>query len=196
MDWMGSLGRRLLGRASDPRVQDARGRRLIAVIECVLNQNARDAGAAKSPAMVGDVVRLCEEHGVGLLQMPCPEIACLGLSRTRPGGRSIHAALDTPEGHERCARMAAEVADRIEEYTRHGCRVLAILGGNAASPGCAVHVAEGGLLPTSGVFLRELETSLRGRRIEIPFRGVRDNDPALLAEDLAWLRGLFSAGPS
>jgi predicted secreted protein len=194
MEWMKSLGRRLTGRAPGPRVEDARGRRLVAVIECVLNQNARDAGTARSPAVIGEVVRLCEEHGVGLLQMPCPEIACLGLSRARPRGKSIHAALDTPEGWERCGRMAEEVAGRIEEYTQHGCRVLAVLGGNAASPGCAVHVDAGGLLPTSGVFLLQLQGSLRRRGLEIPFRGLRDNDPALLAEDLAWLRGLFSAG--
>lgn len=195
MGWMKSLGRWLTGRAAETRVQDARGRRLIAVIECILNQNARDAGAARSPAMVADVVRLCEEHGVGLLQMPCPEVACLGLSRARPRGKSIHAALDTPEGHERCMRMAEEVGRRIEEYTRHGYQVLAVLGGNAASPGCAVHVDAGGLLPTSGVFLLELEADLRRRGLGIPFRGVRDNDPALLAEDLAWLRGVLSAGP-
>jgi len=181
----------LRGRPGRPAA-DRRSGRLVAVIECILNQNARDAGAATCAAVNRDVLRLCEEHDVGILQMPCPEIAFLGLRRSRGRGESIREALDTPEGRRCCARIGVEVADRIEAYVREGYRVLAVLGGNPASPGCAVHPGSGRLEPASGVLMRELEAELGRRGIAIPFRGIRDHDPRELAEDTEWLRALFS----
>jgi len=185
MPWAGS--------GAGPR--DGRSRRIVAVIECVLNQNARDAGAAKFPALNREVVRLCEENDVGLLQMPCPEIAFLGMKRSRRKGESIRTAMDTPDGRQCCERLGREVADRIEEYARHGCRVLAILGGNPASPGCAVNRDDAGLSPSSGVFMLELDAELRRRGLTIPFRGMRDDDPVLLADDLEWLRRVLVEKP-
>ncbi|MGE5175605.1 MAG: hypothetical protein ACM3JJ_04445 [Hyphomicrobiales bacterium] len=190
-----SLGARLaraFGRAPRPVRQDGRGHRLIAVIECILNQNARDAGAASFRSMVDDVVRLCEEHGVGLLQMPCPEIAYLGPERARERGESIRDALDTPGGRLRCADIASDVADRIEAYVRAGYDVVAVLGGNPKSPGCAVNASAEGLLRSSGILMQALEVELGRRDIAIPFRGIRDADPAALAEDVAWLRAVLA----
>jgi hypothetical protein len=57
-----------------------------------------------------------------------------------------------------------------------------------------VHVGPHGLLTTSGVFMRELEDELRQRNIEVPFRGIRDCDPGMMAEDIEWLEGVFSKG--
>ncbi len=64
------LIRHLASAGKPERPVDGRGRRIVAVIECLLNQNARDAGAANSAAMTWDLVSLCREHDVGLLQMP------------------------------------------------------------------------------------------------------------------------------
>jgi predicted secreted protein len=192
MAWLRSWRERSGRTARGPSARDVRARRLVACIECVLNQNARDAGAARSPAMIREVIRLCGEHDVGLLQMPCPETAFLGLARTRRKGESIRSALDTPDGRGCCAAISRDVADRIERYTDAGYRVLAVLGGNPASPGCAVHEGPDGLLPSSGILMQELEAELRRRSIEIPFRGMRDHDPALLAEDLQWLSPVLS----
>jgi predicted secreted protein len=172
--------------------RDGRRRRIVLVIECILNQNARDAGAAAFPALNWEVLRLCHAYEVGVVQMPCPEIASLGFARTRPPGTSIRAALDTKEGRERCRRISVTIVDRIQEYVDQGYQLLAILGGNPDSPGCAVHVGGQGLLPTSGVLIRELEAELRERNLEAPFRGIRDCDPDTMAEDLKWLEGVFS----
>ncbi|MCP5277642.1 MAG: hypothetical protein H6935_04685 [Thiobacillus sp.] len=175
------------------RGADKRGGRLVAVIECMLNQNARDAGAATCPSMNGDVVELCREHGVGILQMPCPEVSCLGINRTRTAGQSIRGLLDTDSGRHCCRTIAMETANRLEMYDRAGYRVLAVLGGNVQSPGCAVHGHEQDLLPESGILMQELHAELRKRGLQTPFRGMRDASPELLAEDLRWLRSLFTA---
>lgn len=170
---------------------DNRGRRLVAVIECILNQNARDAGAATFPSMNWDVVSLCREHDVGILQMPCPEIACLGFSRARKPGQSIRELLDMDSGRYCCMKIATEVADRLETYDREGYQVLAVLGGNPQSPGCAVHNNEQDLLPESGILMQELHAELSRRGLLVPFKGMRDSDDKLLAEDLCWLRSVF-----
>ena len=86
------LLKRLFGRfVSDSSALpvDRRSRRFVAVIECILNQNARDLGAACCPAINIELLNLCHEHEVGVMQMPCPEIAALGFKRARAPGQSI-----------------------------------------------------------------------------------------------------------
>lgn len=79
-----------------------RGGRFVAVIECILNQNARDDGAACSPAMNVPLLQLCNTHRVGILQMPCPEIHTLGFARQRAPGLSIRDALNDEGSVKRC----------------------------------------------------------------------------------------------
>jgi predicted secreted protein len=190
------IARRLTGRLRGQQRRDAPAGRIVAVIECVLNQNARDEGAAISPALNGDVLRLCSEHAIGIVQIPCPEMRVLGPARTRPPGTSIRAALDTDAGRRCCREISVETADRLQEYARNGYTVLAVLGGNAQSPGCAVHNGRSGLLPASGVLMRALQPELRQRGLELPFLAMRDADPAALATDVDRLAALVNSVPA
>ena len=178
--------------ASTPK-PDQRGRRFVAVIECVLNQNARDSGAACSPALNFECVQLCHQHEVGILQIPCPEIAALGHARKRAPGIGLREALDSEHGRSRCQALAVETADRIEGYLSQGCELLAIVGGNPRSPGCAIHRGPDGLLKHSGVFMTALQEELRQRNIEVTFQPMRDHDPQQLQEDLAHFHDLLVA---
>jgi predicted secreted protein len=187
-----ALGRRLAHAMGMGRERDRRSRRVVLVIECILNQNARDNGAAAFPVLNWEVLRLCDAYEVGVVQMPCPEIAFLGFARARPQGVSIRAALDTEEGRTCCRSISVTIVDRIQEYVRQGYQVLAILGGNPDSPGCAVHVGPQGLRPTSGVLMQELQDELCQRNLDVPFRGIRDGDPGMMAADIEWLEGVFS----
>lgn len=177
--------------------KDKRSRRIVAVINCILNQNARDFGAARYQGMNTDIIGILNKHGVGVLQLPCPEMSCLGLSRSRPKGLSIRDVLDTPDGRKCCMQLSTSVVDQIHEYIKHNCKVLAIMGGDVESPGCAVHICRGDtgekrLKDKSGVFMKALEAELRKRNIEIPFRGIRESNPEMLVQDLAWLENLLS----
>lgn len=177
-----------------PATRDARGGRFVAVIECILNQNARDQGAAVSPAVNAAVLALCARHGVGLLQMPCPEIRALGPNRERPAGTGIRENLDTPSGRRCCRDISEEVVARVREYLDQGVELLAILGGNPLSPGCAVHPSASGkghLDASSGILMRELADALEAASISVPFRGIRDGNAEQMEEDLHWLEGLF-----
>lgn len=173
---------------------DNRSGRLVFLIECLLNQNARDKGAAEAPAATREVVDALLFAEIGMVQIPCPETACLGFERCRTPGQTIREALQTPSSLNCCARLAAETAQRIQTYSNQGYEVVAILGGNEQSPGCAVHTdntacaqASGSLAPGSGVFMEALARELQKRDLSIPFRGMRDADRDALVEDLAWL---------
>ena len=187
-----TLKRRLSGRPAPAAPEDSRGRRVVAVIECLLNQNARDAGAACSPAMAGSVVDLCREHQVGLVQLPCPEMACLGLQRRRAAGQSIRQALQTPACQQASAEIATQATDRLQAYAEAGFKLLAVLGGNPQSPGCAVCAdGDGQMAPEAGLLMRQLQADLQRRGMQVPFLGMRDSDAALLGSDLKRLQQIF-----
>lgn len=174
-----------------PDAPDCRAGRCVAVIDCVLNQNVRDRGAASFPGMNFELLQLCHERGVGVMQMPCPEIAALGFKRERPPGTTIRQALDTPAGRQACTELAVSVAARMQALSDEGVELVAVLGGNSRSPGCAVHGDACGLSDEAGIFMQALQRELRQRAIEVPFRAMRDASPALLAEDLLWFRALL-----
>jgi predicted secreted protein len=182
--------RQRLGR----HIHDNRNRRVVVMIECLLNQNARDAGAATFAAMNWPILQLCNEYNVGIVQIPCPEMSFLGFARKRGRGQSIRDALDTQQGRAQCRKISMDIAVRIKEYLDQGYQIVAVLGGNPESPGCAVHRQDQALSPESGVFMRELEDELSKRGMHIPFKGIRDYDPDMLAQDVEWLRSAFSGG--
>ena len=93
---------------------DCRSRKMVAVINCVINHSARDQGAARYPGINHDVIDVLRKHDAGVIQMPCPEMTCLGLPRTRKPAESIRDVLDTPKGRSCCEALSVSVADTIE----------------------------------------------------------------------------------
>ena len=185
-----------MGLAPGDACKDVRSRRIIAVIDCILNQNARDFGAATYPAVNKPVLERCLRYDIGILLIPCPEMAFMGIRRSRSQGVSIKQRLDSAEGRACCREISRTLADKIEDYQRNGIHLMAVLGGNHESPGCAVHMRapeskQGGLSEKSGVLMCLLYEELLARKIDIPFRGMRDCNPDWLAEDLDWLDGLL-----
>ena len=179
-----------------PVPSDPRGRRFVAVIECILNQNARDQGAACTPAMDFSLLQLCHKHDVGILQMPCPEIQALGFARTRAPGRSIREALNDEASVARCTALAHDVTERIEIYLSQGYEIVAVLGGNPESPGCAIHEDHDSLSDHAGLFMRELQSELRQRGRDPRFLAIRDYDPDLYRLDLEAFERLLSTTSS
>ncbi len=173
-------------------ISDSRGCRFVAVIECILNQNARDVGVANSPAINLPILKLCNEYDVGIVQIPCPEIRFLGFARKRQKGQSIRDALDTPEGRRCCREISIEIADRIQVYIAQGYQLLSVLAGNPESPGCAVHYNGDKLSSISGILIKELFDELNNRHIDVPFKGIRDFNSKLLSEDIEWVRTIFT----
>ncbi|HOG48535.1 MAG TPA: hypothetical protein PLJ35_17150 [Anaerolineae bacterium] len=103
-----------------PKVSDKRSERVIFLSHCILNQNAKVRGIAAHPGAVVPLVQLLLEQGVGMYQMPCPEMAYLGNMRWGAVKDQYH----NPMFRRHCRRLAEEVVDAVENYRQCGYQVL------------------------------------------------------------------------
>ena len=65
---------------------DGRSRRGVFRAHCLLNQNAISDGTAEVPAAHLEILRTVLDARVGVVQLPCPELCCMGLDRGDPKG--------------------------------------------------------------------------------------------------------------
>jgi predicted secreted protein len=145
----GSVGR-LFPSRWDSRLVDARGKRVVFLAHCLLNQNTRYLGGALSAGAVSEVLQACLARGVGIVQLPCPEEQAWGGVLKRrllrwygAQGRWWYAlrGLLLPLGlcYTRFVyrRLARATAAQIEDYQRAGIQVLGVVGVDG-SPSCGV----------------------------------------------------------
>ena len=161
--------------------EDKRSKRVVLVAHCVLNHNARIDTCAYYPGAMPEIVEALMEAGVGIVQMPCPELQCLGLDRT---GRikegkdiGIREAL-LGEANECCRALARLVVRDVMEYRKHGFQVLGVIG-NDGSPACGVdftHYVDTGFQPGTGGLMVLLRDELQQQGIDLPFVATQDHE--------------------
>ncbi len=100
----------------NPKVTDKRSEKIIFLTHCVLNQNAKVRGIAKYPGAITPLIQFFLEEGIGMYQMPCPEMMYLGNMRWG----SVKDQYNTPMFRKHCMRIAEDVADQTENYIQ--CR--------------------------------------------------------------------------
>jgi predicted secreted protein len=132
------------------RLSDDRGRRVVFVSHCLLNQNVRFLGGATRSGAVDAAVEPYLRDGVGIVQLPCPEqrawggvqkrwmLACYGrrLLRWRPARGVFVAAVRGVTAFE-YGRLARRTAIEIADYVASGFEVVEVVG-VGASPSCGV----------------------------------------------------------
>lgn len=157
---------------------DGRGGKLILVAHCVLNQNARDAGTAESPATMKLILAALAANDIGIIQLPCPELMVLGLGRQRatPPLATIRERLQLPDSQVRLGRLVEQVVYQIREYRAQGFRILGILGKNG-SPTCGVRV---GTLckdrgAREGIFIHLLKQRLHAEGLDVAIHGIDED---------------------
>jgi len=181
-------------------VQDKRGRKIVVVAHCVLNQNSRVLGIAYYRAMINEIVDVLRKCEVGVIQMPCPELTYAGLLRWSQTKEQY----DTPAFRRHCRQFASHIADQVEEYLRNGFKVLAILGVDG-SPTCGVEetsvgykggyppnvapIQEADFTKAPGIFIEELQSELKERKITVPMKGVRHTRAS---QDAVWLEDILT----
>ena len=169
--------------------QDGRSQKVAFLAHCLLNQNAISDGTAVRPAGFPEMVSYLLEHGVGIVQLPCPELLCLGLDRGDPQGAErsvvventrIRRAMAQAEPSRRLARLVADTMAQLLEYRRYGFQVVGILGANR-SPCCGVDTTsqDDQEVPGMGVFLETLSRRLEEVGWKIPKVGFRGTDDAV-----------------
>lgn len=159
---------------------DPRSGRVVFVAHCMLNQNARIVNAADFPAMFEPLVDYLQKMQVGIVQLPCPELYCLGLGR-----RAVRPGLENPAGMKRLNRLNEDIVFTIKEYLFQGFEVVGILGKNG-SPACGVTRTwlDNRQQDGQGIFIRELKQRLVDEKLDIAVLGVADHKQD---EAIEWL---------
>ena len=129
---------------------DARGRRVVFVSHCLLNENVRYPGGATRAGAVDEIVDVIQTAGVGICQLACPEQQVWGGVRKRQmllaygadrRGLGFARRVLTPGfiayTRWRYGRLARRVVSEIRDYRRAGYQVIGIVGVDG-SPSCGV----------------------------------------------------------
>ncbi|MFH0829927.1 MAG: hypothetical protein V1887_02075 [Candidatus Aenigmatarchaeota archaeon] len=158
-----------------------RSRKVIFVSHLLLNQNAAAAGCERAPGAVKELLELLGESGIGIIQLPDPELECFGLDRKSKGKE----ALDTKAYRGTCKKHADDIVRQIESYMKSKYQIVGVLGVEF-NPTWAVHQLANGTrnVPGKGVLIEELETAMHGKRYQIPIVGVNLNNIFSSAEKL------------
>jgi len=162
---------------------DNRSKSIIVVAHCLLNQNSISDGTADFPGQFRELIDLILANGIGLIQLPCPEVTCLGLDRkdklggTRPlleENSRIRNLLSEPACVELLRSKAEEVASHIQEYESYGFKIWGVIGVNR-SPSCGVETTsrDGHEVEGQGVFFELIAEALRGRGQTMKMIGVK-----------------------
>jgi predicted secreted protein len=171
---------------------DSRSRKVVFVAHCVLNQNAKIDRCARYPGAMRELAEYLVASGLGVIQMPCPELMCLGLDRQADAlGDATVESEDTRVAFRMrdkaaeavCTRLVEDVALQMREYTKNGFEIAGILGING-SPTCGVEANwyENEEAPGPGVFIRALQEWLLRDGVSVPMRGVKAADPERAVE--------------
>lgn len=150
---------------------DPRSGKVVFLSHCMLNQNARIVRAADFPAMFEPLIDYLQKQQVGFIQMPCPELYCLGLGR-----QAVRVGLESPEGSRRLERLIDDLVFTIREYLFQGFEIVGILG-KQGSPACGVTRTwlDNRQQDGQGVWIRELKKRLVAEKLNIPVLGVADH---------------------
>lgn len=132
------------------KLKDERGKKVIFLSHCLLNENTRYLGGACRSACVDELVDELRKQGIGIVQMKCPEQKTWGgvLKREMLMGYGIKGTLlntfrtqymmyfiwKTKMSYKKIAR---EVVSEIKDYMESGFDVMGITG-IKGSPSCGV----------------------------------------------------------
>ena len=177
---------------------DKRSKKLILVAHCLLNQNSISDGTADLPCQFREVVELLADCRIGIIQLPCPELTCLGLDRKDAAGGQrdlltentrIRGLMEERHNIETLRARADDLAMQVDEYRRHGFEVLGLIGVDR-SPSCGVETTsrDGREAAGQGVFVAVIGERLRARGITLGMTGVRTS---AVAESLRKVRELI-----
>lgn len=125
---------------------DNRSRKIILVSHCILNQNSISDGTADLPCQFTEIVRLLEKNNIGIIQLPCPELMCLGLDRQDKNGSSrellqensrIRILMEVESNLNKLKALVQPVVYQVKQYLEYGFNIIGIIGINR-SPSCGI----------------------------------------------------------
>lgn len=156
--------------------EDSRGKKIVFVANCILNANNKVFEFARYKGMFSEVLKILDDNGFGIIQMPCPETLHMGNQRWWTS-RNLY---DNVGYRNLCATLANQMADYIYNYEKVGYEVTAILTCDG-SPSCGITKSSfcedwGGrpkeipreLVNKPGIFMEELLNIIDKRQLILP----------------------------
>ena len=166
---------------------DARSKTIVFVAHCILNQNAKSDGTASYPGVISDIMNVLYTSNVGIVQMPCPELMCLGLDRENSEGLSgslaeentrIRLMMHKDFAVRKMGELVEYVVIQMSEYQKHGFKIQGIVGVNR-SPTCGVESTskENREVVGEGVFIEALRNELSKHGMPVRMVGIKAFEP-------------------
>ena len=165
---------------------DFRSKRVIILAHCLLNQNSISDGTADLPSQFNEIIELLMTNRIGMIQLPCPELLCLGLDRRDKDGAKrpllhentrIRELMSETENVRRLQQKAEEMVKQIQEYQKHGFHVLGLIGVDR-SPSCGIETTSrnGAEEQGKGVFMEILSKELAKQAVMIRMTGTKTSE--------------------
>ena len=163
-----------------------RNRKVAVVAHCLLNVNTKVKGLARYQA-VHPLVNELISTGHGIVQLPCPEVAHLGMCRWGMTKEQY----DVPAYRRLCEGLVQPVVDTLRALADDGCEIVGVWGMDG-SPSCGAHMTCAGYVggelesrvaepvsshvPGEGVFFSVLRRACSAAELEIDFKGVAESE--------------------
>ena len=178
---------------------DKRSGKIVVVSHCILNVHSLEDNLAIYPGLEQEIVELLVKKGVGIYQIPCPEIELSSIFRKALPKESY----DRPKIRQAYRKMAQEITQTLSSYTKKGYQIPAVLGA-AGSPTCGIDYIgrwkkntrgkrefprDIEFVPGMGVFMEEFKACLETIGVfpvwvGIPGKSIRSIDEGAFAKTL------------
>jgi len=165
---------------------DNRSKRIMIVAHCILNQNSISDASANLRSQFTEIVERIMKENIGIVQLPCPELQCLGLDRedrlggTRPvleENTRIRESMLREGNLKLLEREIEKIVFQTTEYRKHGFEITGIIGINR-SPSCGVETTtvKNEEVEGTGVFMEMLSEALTKDGQTIRMIGVKTGE--------------------
>lgn len=111
-----------------------RSKKIVITCHCVLNANAKVYPLAPAAGVCTDAVLDLIQDGIGLFQLPCPEVCYLGLDRWG----MTREQYDHPNFRSHCREILKYSMVQIEAFIKAGYRIVSLIGVDG-SPNCGLN---------------------------------------------------------
>lgn len=101
-----------------------RGKKIIVIAHCYLNQNARVKPYASRKGSFKELIKPLIDADFGIIQLPCPETTACGLNRWE----AVTEQYDTLAFRRHCRNILQPYIDQLVEHNKVGDKIYAVLG--------------------------------------------------------------------
>ncbi len=186
-------------------MRDKRSGKIAVVSHCLLNVHSLEDGLAVYPGLEEDLFRVLIEKGVGIFQIPCPEMEVSGIYRKPlPKDSYEHSII-----RKKYKKLADSTSEQLAMFRKKNYEIVAVLGAEV-SPTCGISLVgkwkdpiKKGRFPDDiefvegmGVFMEEFKDSLETKGIQshwigIPGKSLLATDPNSLERTIAKIKEIL-----